>query len=178
MKQLLLIPLIALGAQLPALADTIAPGMNIEVRADNPIEVAKWDHGRIYTGHVARDVVARDGNVAIPRGANAEMIVRQIGPDQLVLDLESITVNGRRYVMDASGPQFNAARADYDRGAGLVGSIIGAIAGVDTRGGEIRVPAGSMLNFQLQQPLHVVDWNDPGYTNNGFHYHHEHDWYR
>lgn len=182
-KYLLAIPALLLGMQVPMLADTLVPGTQIPVRPDGPVDVSHWDRGRIYPAHVARDVFARDGDVAIHRGAPAELIVRQIGPGQYTLDLESVTVNGRRYAMDATGPEFNAHRGDYDNGNGLVGSIIGAIAGangeqVEPRGGHIMVPADALLTFQLQVPLHMVGWGDPGYRNGESHYHHDHDWYR
>jgi hypothetical protein len=171
-----LIPAALLTFGFSARADTIPPGAQIPVRIDNTIAVHEWDKGRIYPGRVARDVFARDGDVAIPEGSYAELIVRRNGPDQMMIDIESVTVNGRRYVLDTSGPQFNT-RA-YENGGGLVGSIVGAIAGVETGGGEIRVPGGSVLNFQLQAPLHVVDWQDPGYDQRGYHYHRDNDWYR
>jgi len=178
MKSLLALPLILGGLQIAAWADIVPPGTEIAVRPDQPITVARWDRGRIYPGHVSRDVYARSGEIAIPRGAYAELIVRQMGPNQLALDVESVTVEGRRYVMDTSGPQFNANRGAYDNGAGLVGSIVGAITGVEARGGAIQVPAGSEMRFRLDQPLRVVTWGDPGYTERGNHYHREHDWYR
>jgi hypothetical protein len=183
MKQFLALSVAALALQLPGLADTLAPGTQISVRTNSPIEVARWDRGRIYQAFVDRPVYARDGDVAIPRGAPVELIVRQIGPGQLALDIESVAVNGQRYVMDATGPQFNMNRNDYDNGSGLVGSIVGAIAGatgaqVETRGGEIHVPAQAVVTFQLQEPLHMVGWQDPGYEHNNWHYHHDHDWYR
>jgi len=177
-KLLYTIPALLIGMQIPMLADTILPGTQIAVRSDRPIDVARWDRGRIYPAHVARDVMARDGDVAIPAGSYAELIVRQIGPGQFALDLESVTANGQRYVMDTAGPQFNMPRNSYDNGGGLVGQIVGAIAGVQTQGSEIRVPADTILRFNLQEPLHVAGWNEPGYEQNGYHYHHEHDWYR
>ena len=169
--------------QIPAVADEVLPGTDIQVRPDARIDVSRWDRGRIFPAHVARDVHAQDGDVAIPRGSQAELIVRQIGPGQFALDLESITVNGRRYTMDTSGPQYNMPQADYDNGGGIIGAIAGAIAGasgdqVETRGGEIRVPEGSLITFHLQEPLHVVNWTDPGYQQGQYHYHREHDWYR
>jgi len=69
-------------------------------------------------------------------------------------------------------------RSDYESGAGLLGNIIGAISGVETRGNEIRIPSGSVVRFQLQEPLRVVDWGDPGYMERGYHYHRQSDWYR
>ena len=178
MKHLFVLPLILGGMQITAWAAVVPPGTELPVRADQPITVAKWDRGRIYPGHVARDVYSRRGDVAIPRGSYAEMIVRQVGPNQLALDVESVTVNGRRYVMDTTGPQFDANRAAYDNGGGLVGTIIGAITGAEVRGGAIHVPAGAEMHFRLDQALRVVDWQDPGYTDRGYHYHRDHDWYR
>lgn len=171
------VPALLFGMQMAASADTILPGTEIAVRPDRPIEVNTWDQGRIYPAHVARDVFARDGGVAIPRGAYAELIVRQTGPGQMTLDLESITVNGTRYAVDANGPQVNTGN-----GGGLLGNIVGAITNgqvqVETQGSQIRVPADALIRFDLQQPLHVVGWQDPGYMQNGFHYHHDNDWYR
>lgn len=171
---------------LPALAGArysnfIPSGTQVQVQPNGPIVVAQWDRGRIYPGHVANDVFSPNGNVAIPAGSYCEMIVRQVGPDDYAVDVESITVNGRRYVLDTTGPRFDVHR--FEQGGGLVGGIVGAIAGatggqMEYRGNRIRIPAGSMLTFQLNQPLRVVSWGDQGYMHNGFHYHHEHDWYR
>ena len=182
-KYLLFVPAMLMCSQIPVLADVIVPGTDIQVRPDSPINVSSWDRGRIYRAHVARDVVAKDGDVAIPSGADAELIVRQIGPGQFTLDLESITVNGQRYAMDTNGPQYNMQQSYYDNGTGIVGAIVGAIAGangeqVEPSGGTIQVPAGSLLTFELREPLHVVGWGDPGYNRDQYHYHHEHDWYR
>jgi hypothetical protein len=178
MKQLFAIPVLLVGLQCASYADTVLPGTELEVRTHGPITVAKWERGRIYIGEIARDIHARDGDLAIPRGSRVEMIVRQRNPDQLTLDLESITVNGRRYAVDTSGPNFNMDRGDYDRGAGLIGNIVGAIAGGETQGSAVRVPDRSILHFRLQQPLRVVDWQDPGYDRDGSHYHRDNDWYR
>lgn len=171
------VPAILIGMQISASAATVVPGTEIAVRPDQPIELHTWDRGRIYPAHVSRDVFSRNGDIAIPRGAYAELIVRQTGPDQMTLDLESISVNGNRYAVDANGPQVSTENA-----GGLLGNIVGAITNgqvqVETQGSEIRVPADTLITFQLQQPLHVVAWQDPGYMNNGFHYHHDSDWYR
>ena len=171
---------------LPALAgapypSVIPAGTQIQVRPNSPITVAQWDRGRIYPGHVVNDVFTPDGNVAIPAGSYCELIVRQIAPGNLAVDVESITVNGRRYVLDTTGPRFDTNR--FQHGGGLVGGIVGAIAGatggqVEYRGDHIRIPAGSMLTFHLNEPLHVVSWGDQGYMRNGYHYHQERDWYR
>ena len=176
------IPALLIAILPAAFADTIVPGTEIQVRPDNAVDVSHWDRGRIYPAHVARDVHSRDGDVAIPRGSYAELIVRRTGPDQYSLDLESVTVGNQRYVIDTTGPQYNMPNPDRG-GNNVVGSIIGAIAqangqGMETRGAEIRVPAGSMINFQLQSPLHTAGWTDPGYNRGDYHYHRDNDWYR
>jgi hypothetical protein len=191
MKRLLAIPLVLLTLGLPLFAvglldrNFVPPGTEVRVRTDGPVIVATWDRGRIYSAHLAADVWGEDRNVLIPRGANCEIIVRQVGPGQLSLDLESMTVEGRRYVMDAAGPQFNMSHEQYNSGAGIIGNIIGAITGtrgedVQYQGDRIRVPAGSEITFRLQQPLRIADWPDEGYTNRGYHYHRDtnHGWYR
>ena len=47
-----------------AKADIVSAGTQIQVRPDTEIRVDKWDRGRIYYGHIARDVTARDGDLA------------------------------------------------------------------------------------------------------------------
>ena len=182
-KQLWVIPAVLLCSQIPAMADVIVPGTEIQVRLDQRVDVSNWDRGRIYPAHVANDVHSRTGAVVIPRGAEAEMIVRKEGPDRFVLDLESITAKGQRYAVDTSGPKYRTQNADRDQGGGIIGAITGAIAGasgerVEPRGTEIRIPPGSVITFRLERPLHVVNWHDPGYTRGGYHYHRDPDWYR
>jgi len=159
-----------------AKADTVSAGTQIQVRPNEEIRVSEWDRGRIYLGHVARDVIARDGDVGIPRGSSVELIVRQIRPGHMAIDVESVTVGGHRYVLDSSGPQFNTS--EYANGDGLLGAIVGADAGVHSDGAQVIVPAGSVLTFQTRAPLHVVNWPDPGYDREGRHYHRDPDWYR
>jgi len=182
-KSFLIAPAILILSQIPVLADVVPRGATVEVRPNEAINVSRWDRGRIYPAHVTRDVLARDGDVVIPRGSYAELIVRETGPGQYTLDLESITAGDRRYALDTAGPQYNMSQENYNNGNGLVGAIVGAIAGangerVESRGDHIFIPPDSVLTFQLQQPLFVTNWRDPGYDQGGHHYHREHDWYR
>src|SRR5947199_360060 len=55
-------------------------------------------------GEVSRDVVDRNGDVVIPRGANAQIVIRSVShggrirsASDLVLDLASVSVDGKRY---------------------------------------------------------------------------------
>ena len=74
----------------------LEPGTNIPVRVNESIDVERRDN-RVYTGIVDRDVRGADGRLAIPRGSTVELIVRVMRDNDLVLDLESVNVNGRRY---------------------------------------------------------------------------------
>jgi outer membrane lipoprotein SlyB len=99
-----------------------------------------------------------------------------------VLDLQSIRVNGRRYIVNTedvkkgeTGIGANRRTAEYVGGGAALGTLLGAIAGggkgaaigaiagaaagggvqVLTKGKEIRVPAETVLNFRLEEPLHL-----------------------
>ena len=192
-----------IGTALTAFAQSgnIPVGTQIAVRTNDAIDVRNSSDGRIYSGVVDRDVRDANGNVAIPRGSNAELIVRNIASRNLALDLESVDVNGHRYVVSTNdvtrtgskqGVGENKRTAKYVGGGAVLGSIIGAIAGggkgaaigaavgaaggagtqVLTRGGSVRVPSESILTFRLDQPLNVGR-ADNGYTRSGHHYHYK-----
>jgi hypothetical protein len=146
----------------------IEPGTNIPVRTNNAIDVERFDN-RVYYGTVDQDVRGDDGRVAIPRGSRVELIVRVMRDNDLVLDLESVNLNGQRYAI-----QTDRNHVEAQRDNSLVGSIIGAINGGQAQGRAIRIPRDSVLNFRLQTPL-TVDVADRGVDRDGNHYH---DWYR
>lgn len=190
-----------IGTALTALAQSgnIPAGTQIAVRTNDTIDVRNSSDGRIYSGVVDRDVQDANGNIAIPRGSNAELIVRNVGSRDLALDLESVDVNGRRYAVSTEdltragskqGLGENKRTAKYVGGGAVLGSIIGAIAGggkgaaigaavggasgagaqVMTRGGAVRVPSESILTFRLDRSLDVGR-ADNGYNRGGHHYH-------
>ncbi|MDP9171690.1 MAG: hypothetical protein M3N54_13825 [Acidobacteriota bacterium] len=139
-----------------AFADPIQPGTRIEVRSNETIDVRGVDNGRIYTGSVANDVVDADGRVKIPRGAQAELIVRRVGPNDLSIDLEAVIVDGRHYSVDSRPTERtreagqgnngnvgeNRRTGEYVGGGALFGSIIGAVAG-GGKGAAIGALAGA-----------------------------------
>jgi hypothetical protein len=177
-------------------ADTIPAGTQVEVRSDATIDVRDAD-GRIYPGHVMHDVLAADGDLIIPRGAEAELIVRRFGYRDFAIDLESVTVNGRRFAVDTTAAESihrkgdGARTGEFAGGGAVIGSILGAIAGggkgaaigalaggaagagaaIATRGEHIFIPAESTLSFRLERPLNI--YRDPGYERGGIHYHND-----
>lgn len=196
MKRLLIL---SLALICPALAaDWIPRGTNIVVRTDETIHIRSTEgDGRIYRGIIDRDVFDRDGNMIVPRGANAELIVRRVGRDEVAVDLDSITVNGRRYGVAATETAAEASRTRNNRrvgefvgGGAVLGTILGAVAGggkgaaigaiagggagavagLSTRGRELNVPVESLVTFRLEQPIRI-DAPDRGFDRDGHHYH-------
>src|SRR5581483_3656678 len=69
---------------------TIDTGTTVTVRTNEDIDASNGD-GRVFSGIVEQDVFNRSGTVAIPKGANVELMVKNIAKNQVALDLESIT---------------------------------------------------------------------------------------
>jgi len=143
----------------------LEPGMEVPVKLNQTINVERSDN-RVYYGIVDRDIRGDNGRIAIPRGANAELMVRVARDNDLILDLESVVVNGQRY----------AVRTNPDRVESqptVVGAIVGAVSGGEVRGRVVRIPRDSVVTFRLEQPLEV-GVSDRGVDRDGNHYH---DWY-
>jgi len=145
----------------------LEPGTVIAVRTNESIDVERSDN-RVYNGIVDQDVRGDNGRLAIPRGANVELIVRVARDNDLILDLESVVVNGQRYAL-----RTDVNRVESQRDNSLIGGIIGAISGGEVRGRAVRIPRDSVVTFRLQRSLDmgVVD---RGIMRDGRHYH---DWY-
>ena len=164
-------------------SSTIPAGTQIRVRTDQAIDVRDRSDGRVFTGTVAEDVAASDGRIMISRGARAELLVQNANDNEMAVDLESINVEGRRYMVAAeaydssrrSGLGANKRTGEFVGGGALFGTIVGALAGggkgaaigalaggaagagaqVITRGQAIRIPAETLLMFRLEQPLQI-----------------------
>jgi hypothetical protein len=163
---------------------TIDAGTTIAVRTDETIDADTAD-GSVFSGTVDKDVINRNGRVAIPEGADVDLVVRQISNNQLALDIDGITFNNQRYGIQTEssvttdtrkeGIGANKRTGKYVGGGALLGAIIGGIAGggkgaaigagvgaaggagaqVLTRGRSVSVPAETLLTFKLQQPMQV-----------------------
>jgi hypothetical protein len=164
---------------------TLPPDTQISVRTNENINTHESQPGRTYSASIDRDVVGPDGNVVIPRGSDAQLVVRDTGNNQVVLDLQSVNVNGQRYTLDTQdvtqrsgsnrGLGANKRTGEYVGGGAALGTLLGAIGGggkgaligalagavgggtlqVLTRGSEVRVPAETVLNFRLDQPVYL-----------------------
>jgi hypothetical protein len=181
----------------PADAARIEAGTEIAVMTE-PIDAQSRD-GRVYSAVVDRDVLeSSTGRVAIPAGSAVELEARDVRDGDLILDLDSVTVNGRRYGVRAAAERMDTSQGGVDRdkaakyigGGALLGTIIGAVTGggkgaaigaaagaaagagavYATRGRRIRVPDEAVVTFRLERPLDV-DVPDDGYMRDRYHYH-------
>jgi hypothetical protein len=169
---------------------SLPAGALIPVRSEETIDAAVATGGQTYAAEVTRDIKDADGAVVIPRGSNAQIIIRSAakggrikGASDLVLDLDSVSVEGRLYTLDTQdmirkgrdGIGKNRRTAYFTGGGAAVGAIIGAIAGggkgaaigaasgagagagtqIVTKGAAIRIPAETILTFRLDAPLRV-----------------------
>ena len=91
---------------------TVLPaGSSISVRTDEDINSQNAAEGRTFPGSIVQDIMDANGNVVIPRGSPATLIVRRVtegstlSTGSYVLDLESVRVNGHRYVVNTEDIQ-------------------------------------------------------------------------
>jgi len=124
-------------AQSPAMV--IPAGTDILIRVNETIDSRTADEGRVYAGTVDQDILDSAGNVAVRKGSKAELLVREVEPKkELVLDLQSLIVNGRRHFVNAGdydatqkrhGIGKNWRTAKMVGGGTIFGSVLGALAG-------------------------------------------------
>src|SRR3954447_4714799 len=82
---------------------TLPAGTQMSVRADEAIQTETATQGRTYPASIQQDVLDASGNIAIPGGARANLVVTgldqggRVSSGNLMLDLDSVEVNGRRY---------------------------------------------------------------------------------
>jgi hypothetical protein len=146
----------------------IEPGTIIAIRTTDNIDAERSDH-QIYRAIIDQDVRGNNGRLAIPRGSSVELIVRVTRDNDLILDLESVSVNGNRYAIKTDPNRQEARRDDS-----LVGSIVGAIQGGEARGRTVRIPRDSVLSFRVDRPLDM-GVADRGRDREGRHYHDYYD---
>ncbi len=185
MKLKLALPLIisALACAAFAQSRVIPQGTDIKVRTDAAIP-AKPASGQVYTADVSQDVMEKGGAVAIPRGSRATLVATPSSDGKdMILDLRSVTINGRRYLLTTSGSNqtssssglgMNKRTGKYVGGGAAVGAVLGALMGggkgaaigalVGGAGGagaqvltgkKKGLPAETELNYKTAQDLYM-----------------------
>ena len=174
-------------APVPVHAKVIPFGTDIVVRTDETIDSKSTQTGQLYRATITESVPDAAGGVAIPAGTSAQMLIRQVTTGgavhspELVLDLYSVTADGKQYSVVTSNVDENSGRgvgknrrtAEFLGGGAAIGALMGGIFGggrgagigalsgagggaltqVFTRGKEVRVPAESVLRFRLERQL-------------------------
>jgi hypothetical protein len=122
----------------------LAAGTEVPVRSEETIDSARAAEGQTYAAEVTTDIRDANGDVVIPSGANAQIVIRSAakggrirGSSDLVLDLASVSVGGQMYQISTTdmvkqgktGMGANKRTAEYTGGGAAIGAIIGAIAG-------------------------------------------------
>jgi hypothetical protein len=168
-------------------AKVIPIGTEITIRTDDTINAHDSGTGQLYSATISQDVFDAMNNVAIPAGTPAKLVIRDIGTGgavhsaDLVLDLFSISINGKEYRVDSSDVNINNKRgvgankrtAEFGGGGAAIGALFGGIFGggkgagigaaagagsglltqIFTRGKQVQVPAETSLMFRLDQTL-------------------------
>ncbi len=170
---------------------TLAAGTEISVQTDETIDGSTAADGQVFAADVTDSVKDADGKVVIPAGAKAQVIIKSLsqggkirGQDDLVLDLQSVSIDGRQYALSTAdleqkgraGLGKNKRTAEFVGGGAAIGGIVGALlgggkgaaigAGIGAGGapaaqaatkGSIRVEPETILTFKLDEPLKVVE---------------------
>jgi hypothetical protein len=164
----------------------IPAGAEIVVRTIDPIDVRQPNPHQKFLATVERDVLDVNKKVVIPRGSPAHLIVHSVGDGEIAVDLRSVSVNGKRYIINSDditntrvreGPGTNKRTATFVGGGALVGTLLGAIGGggkgaaigalaggaagaatqVLTRGPALHIPPETILRFRLNRPVYLYD---------------------
>ena len=169
---------------------TVPAGTEISVRTNEAIDSQNASEGQHYSATVLQDIRGGAGETLIPKDSNADLVIRRVNSGgtiqsgNVVLDLDSITVNGRRYRVStedlkqsgSGGIGKNRRTAEMVGGGAALGTLLGAIAGggkgaaigagvgagvgtgaqAVTHGQQIVVQPETLLAFTLRSPVTVT----------------------
>ena len=132
------------GTALPGRNAFVLPaGTEIEVLTNQAIDSKTANEGQVFSADVSQNVLNEAGQVVIPKGSPAELIIRRVsggnitGGSEMTLDLQSVKVGGHRYLVDTqdleqkgtAGLGANKRTAEMVGGGTALGTLIGAVAG-------------------------------------------------
>ena len=73
------------------------------------IDSATAAEGQTFEAQVTRDATDANGDVVIPRGSSGKIVIKSAskggrfkGASDLVLDLQSVTINGKQYLINST----------------------------------------------------------------------------
>ncbi len=142
---------------------TLAAGTEIEVLTNENIDSKTAKQDQVFSADVSQNVLDSSGQVVIPKGSAAELVIRSVsagnitGGSEMTLDLQSVKVGGHRYLVNtqdlqqkgSQGVGANKRTAEMVGGGAALGTLIGAIAG-GGKGAAIGVLAGAAAGTGAQ----------------------------
>jgi hypothetical protein len=157
-------------------------GTRLAILTNEQIDSNTANTNQFYSGQVDQDVTDNVGEIIISRGSPAELVIRTFSSgSDMTLDVQAITVNGRRYRISTAplrqkgrnGLGMNKRTAEMVGGGALIGTIIGAVVGhgkgaaigaavgaaggagaeVLTKGKQVSIPAETVLTFSLNNSV-------------------------
>jgi hypothetical protein len=142
----------------------IPAGSTVSVRNSDTISANSAVDGQTFPGVVTQDVIGTDGQVAIPRGSDATLVIRGAtdqgkmkGQSELAIDVASVRVHGKRYNLDThdlvekgkEGVGANKRTGIFTGGGAVLGTVIGAVAG-GGKGAAIGAASGAAAGLGTQ----------------------------
>ena len=142
---------------------TLPAGSEIAVLTNQDIDSQSASVGQTFPAEVTDNVTGPGGEVLIPKGSEAELVLRDVTSggmtkgSELALDLQSVRANGRRYSVSTQeieqkgrgGLGANKRTATMVGGGAVLGTLIGAIAG-GGKGAAIGAVAGAATGAGAQ----------------------------
>lgn len=158
---------------------TVPAGTTLLVRSVEALDSKHSNAGQRFTVTLEADLVA-EGKVVAARGTqaygmltNAKSGGRVVGKSELTVELTSIMIGGQSVpvvteTVETTAPKSETRKTARNVGIGAaVGAIVdggdgagtGALVGLGasalTRGKQVQIPAGSVLQFRILAPLTV-----------------------
>lgn len=144
-------------------AVTLPAGTEIAVLTNEAIDATSAAAGKTYSADVAQDITNSAGQVVIPKGSPAELVIRKVASGgvtsnpEVTLDLQSVKVGERRYTVSTEDIAqkgqgslgANRKTAEMVGGGAALGTLIGAIAG-HGKGAAIGAAAGAAAGAGAQ----------------------------
>lgn len=149
------------GSKATSSALTLPSGTTIEATTSRTISSKSDKAGGTFSASVTNDVKDSEGRTVIPAGSTIEMSITDIqaaadkGKDgQLVVAVNSATVGGKSYPLDASisamphtlkGQGVGAGEVEKTAAGAVIGGIAGRIIGGNSKGTVIGAVAGGAV---------------------------------
>lgn len=146
----------AVPSSAPGKLAVVPAGTELAVRTNEAIDSKVAKENQTFSGQIEQDVLGPSGEVIVPKGSPAELVIRKTSAGgmtsspEMVLDVQAITVAGSRYVVSTvdleeksgTGIGMNKRTAEMVGGGAALGTILGAVAG-GGKGAAIGAVAGT-----------------------------------